>query len=579
MGYYFERSQVIETGLTGFDLINYPLLNKGTAFSEEERSAFALHGLLPPHIGTLEDQAARRLKALSGFETDFERYSYLRDLQDTNETLFYAVLVSNLEEMLPLVYTPTVGEGCQRFSEIWRKPRGLFLSYPNRKRIREILSHRRYDQVRAIVVSDGERILGLGDQGAGGMGIPIGKLALYTACAGIHPEHCLPILLDVGTDNLTRRNDPLYVGWRNDRVRGVEYDDFVEAFVTAVVERWPHVLLQWEDFAGSNAARLLERYHDRLCTFNDDIQGTAAVAVGTVLAAINITGTPLPEQRIALFGAGSAGIGIASLLLRAMVDAGLGEAEARRRFYAVDRDGLLVEGLTSNRDGQSPFIRARSDVAAWRLESPDTVTLLDVIVNAKPTTLIGVSGQPGTFTERIVRAMPQTVTRPVICPLSNPTSRSEATPEDLMRWTDGRAVIGTGSPFPPVNWQGRLIYVDQTNNSYIFPGIGLGILSVKARRVTDSMFMAAARTLADLSPARQNKLERLLPAVTQLRSVSVAVAEAAARQAIKEGLADHRDDEVLKAEIHANVWEPAYLPYKMKTDLQRNLASKIPPSP
>ncbi len=573
MGYYFERSQVIETGLTGFDLINYPMLNKGTAFTEQERSEFALHGLLPPHIGTLEDQAARRLKVLRNFKTDFERYSYLRDLQDTNETLFYAVLVNNIDEMMPLVYTPTVGEGCQRFSEIWRKPRGLFLSYPNKERIREILSHRRYDEVHAIVVSDGERILGLGDQGAGGMGIPIGKLALYTACAGIHPEECLPILLDVGTDNVTRRIDPLYVGWRNQRVRGAEYDDFVEAFVTAVVERWPHVLLQWEDFAGTNAAKLLERYRDRLCTFNDDIQGTAAVGVGTLLAAINVTGIPLTQQRIALLGAGSAGIGIASLLLTAMIDAGLDKAEARRRFYAVDRDGLLVEGLASNREAQRPFIRSRSDVASWKLQSPNTITLLDAMINAKPTTLIGVSGQTGGFTEEVIRAMAQTVKKPVIFPLSNPTSRCEATPEDLMRWTDGQAVIGTGSPFQAVNWRGRKILVDQTNNSYIFPGVGLGILSVKARRVTDSMFMAAAQALAELSPAKQNKSERLLPPVTELRSVSLAVAEAVARQAIKDGVADRRDDEVLKAEIRANVWKPTYLPYKLKSNAQPKMAS------
>ena len=332
MKYRITAEGVLETGLSGFDLINFPMLNKGTAFTEDERTDFALHGLLPPHVGNLEDQAARRLKALRDFETDFERYAYLRDLQDTNETLFYAVLVRNIEEMMPLVYTPTVGEGCQRFSEIWRKPRGLFLSYPNQHRIREILAHHRYDAIRAIVVSDGERILGLGDQGAGGMGIPIGKLALYTACAGIHPQACLPVLLDVGTDNVERLEDPLYVGWRHQRVRGAEYDDFVEAFVSAVIERCPHVLLQWEDFAGINAGRLLERYRDRLCTFNDDIQGTAAVAAGTLLAAINVTGTPLTEQRIVLFGAGSAGIGIASLLLTAMKNAGLSEAEARRRF-------------------------------------------------------------------------------------------------------------------------------------------------------------------------------------------------------------------------------------------------------
>ena len=510
---------------------------------------------------------------LRNFKTDFERYSYLRDLQDTNETLFYAVLVSNIEEMLPLVYTPTVGEGCQRFSEIWRKPRGLFLSYPNRKRIREILSHHRYDEVRVIVVSDGERILGLGDQGAGGMGIPIGKLALYTACAGIHPEECLPILLDVGSDNVTVRTDPLYIGWRNERVRGAEYDDFVEAFIGAVVERWPHVLLQWEDFAGSNAGRLLERYRDRLCTFNDDIQGTAAVAAGALLAAINITGIPLTEQRIALLGAGSAGIGIASLLLTAMEDAGLSESEARCRFYAVDRDGLLVEGLASNREAQGRFIRSRSDVGNWKLQSTGRITALDVMMNAKPTTLIGVSGQQGTFTEEIVRAMAQTVERPVIFPLSNPTSRCEATPEDLMRWTDGRAIIGTGSPFHAVDWQGEKIPVAQTNNSYIFPGVGLGILAVKARRVTDSMFMAAAQALAGLSSARRGDSERLLPPVTELRSVSVAVAEAVARQAIKDGVADDRDEEVLTAEIRANVWEPTYLPYKLASDSQRKMAS------
>src|SRR5580658_9021119 len=333
----------LETGLMGYDLINTPLLNKGTAFVEAERDLFHLHGLLPPHIGSLDDQVARRLKVLRAFETDFERYAFLRDLQDNNETLFYALMVSHIEELLPLVYTPTVGEGCQRFSEIWRKPRGVFLSYPNRHRIREILAHPRYDQVRVIVVSDGERILGLGDQGAGGMGIPIGKLALYTACGGIRPEFTLPVLLDVGTDNAERRANPIYIGWNHERVRGAGYDDFVETFVEAVRERWPFVLLQWEDFAGSNAGRLLERYRDRLCTFNDDIQGTAAVAAGTLLSAIAVTGIPLTEQRIALLGAGSAGGGIVSLLIAAMREAGLSEAEAHGRFYAVGRNGLLLE--------------------------------------------------------------------------------------------------------------------------------------------------------------------------------------------------------------------------------------------
>jgi malate dehydrogenase (oxaloacetate-decarboxylating) len=562
MKYRITAEGVLETGLSGFDLINFPMLNKGTAFTESERTDFALHGLLPPHVGNLEDQAARRLKALHSRHTDFGRYTYLRDLQDTNETLFYALLVRNIEEMMPLVYTPTVGEGCQRFSEIWRKPRGLFLSYPNRHRIREILQHHRYDAIRAIVVSDGERILGLGDQGAGGMGIPIGKLALYTACAGIHPQQCLPVLLDVGTDNLELLEDPLYIGWRHQRVRGAEYDDFVEAFVSAVIERCPKLLLQWEDFAGMNAGRLLERYRDRLCTFNDDIQGTAAVAAGTLLAAINVTGTPLTEQRIALFGAGSAGIGIASLLLTAMKNAGLSEAEARRRFYAVDKDGLLVEGMTDIRPAQQPFVQSRFAIATWNLEHKDRVSLLDVVRNAKPTAFIGVSGQAGAFTEEVVRAMAAAVERPVIFPLSNPTSRSEAKPADLLKWTNGLALIGTGSPFAAVSWNGREVPIDQTNNSYIFPGLGLGVLSVNAQRVTDTMFMAAAKCLAELSPARLSRSGRLLPPVSELRSVSCAVAKAVALQAITDGVADPLDEQTVESRIRSNVWEPVYLPYR-----------------
>jgi malate dehydrogenase (oxaloacetate-decarboxylating) len=559
-----ETGDVIETKWTGFDLLNNPMLNKGTAFTGAERTDFALHGLLPPHVGTIEEQVARRLKALRALETGFQRYSFLRDLQDINETLFYALLVRNLEEMLPLVYTPEVGEGCQRFSEIWRKPRGLFLSLPLQDQIPAILAHSRYDSVLAIVVSDGERILGLGDQGAGGMGIPIGKLSLYTACAGIHPQQTLPILLDVGTDNVERRQDPLYVGWRHERVRGAEYDAFVEAFVAAVINRWPHVLLQWEDFAGTNAGRLLDRYRDRLCTFNDDIQGTAAVAAGALLAAIQVTGVPLDEQRIALLGAGSAGTGIGRLLLAAMVGAGSSEAEARGRFYAIDVDGLLVEGMPGIRDAQTPFVQPRSAVADWKIEHPGRIGLLDVARNARPTTLIGVSGQPGAFTEDVVRALAQSAEQPVIFPLSNPTSRAEATPEDLIRWTDGRAVIGTGSPFAPVNWQGRWVPIDQTNNSYIFPGIGLGILAVNARRATDSMFMAAAKALAALSPARQSHAGRLLPPVSQLREVSVAVAAAVARQAQAEGVAEFRDEESVPGRIRAQIWEPVYRPYRLK---------------
>ena len=556
------HAPVITTHLGGYDLINRPLLNKGTAFTDDERDAFRLHGILPPHVGTLESQAARRMKVLRDFASDFERYAFLRDLLDTNETLFYRVLVDNLEDLLPLVYTPTVGEGCERFSEIWRKPRGVFLSLPNRSRLRDILANPLFDAVRVIVVSDGERILGLGDQGAGGMGIPIGKLSLYTGCAGIHPGETLPILLDVGTDNAERLADPMYVGWRHARVRGQEYDDFVEDFVDAVHERWPKVLLQWEDFAGANAGRFLQRYRDRLCTFNDDIQGTAAVAAGTLMAAVRVTGTPLVEQRIALLGAGSAGCGIATLLLEAMVADGLDEAEARRRFYAVDVDGLLVEGLNGIRPAQEKFVQSRSAVAGWHLQEPGRIGLADVVGNGRPTTLIGVSGQAGAFTEAIVRSMAAGVDRPVIFPLSNPTSRAEAKPQDLMNWTNGRALIGTGSPFRPADWNGQKVPIGQTNNSYIFPGIGLGVLACDATRITDAMFMAAARSLAELSPAARGEGERLLPPVAELRAVSRTIACAVARQAIADGVAPSRSVSELDARIDAHVWEPVYRPYR-----------------
>ena len=385
------------TSLTGWELLADPLLNKGTAFSEAERDALGLHGLLPPHIGTLEEQVSRRLAVLRRFASDLERYAFLSELHDNNETLFFALLEQNLEELLPLVYTPTVGAGCQQFSQLFRKPRGLFLSLQHQRRLKQILSNPRFDQVEAIVLTDGKRILGLGDQGAGGMGIPIGKLALYTACGGLHPATTLPIMLDVGTDNQERLTDPLYLGWRHERVRGQEYDDFVDAVVNAIMRRWPHVLLQWEDFAKNNASRLLERYRDRLCTFNDDIQGTAAVAAGTLLSAINVTGVPLTEQRIAVLGAGSAGCGIAGLLLKMMVEAGLPEGVAAARFYMVDRDGLLVDGMGGIEPFQIPFVQRRAVIETWTLDDPDNISLLDVVKNAKPAVLIGVSGQPAAF--------------------------------------------------------------------------------------------------------------------------------------------------------------------------------------
>lgn len=557
------NEKTVQVSLSGFDLINSPRLNKGTAFTDHERDIFDLHGLLPPHVGSLAEQIERRMEALRSQPNSFSKYSFLRDLQDTNETLFYALLVSNVEEMLPLVYTPTVGEGCQRFSEIWRKPRGLFLSYPNKTRIDQILSHPRYDQVKCIVVSDGERILGLGDQGAGGMGIPIGKMALYTALGGVHPEHCLPILLDVGTDNEDRLKNPLYVGWRNHRVRGEEYDAFVDVFVNSVKKRWPHILLQWEDFAGSNAARFLARYRDQLCTFNDDIQGTAAVASATLLSAINVTGVPLEQQKIVVVGFGSAGIGITNLLAQFMQDKGLTEQEARNRFYAIDRYGLVTEDGKDVRPEQLHYARKEQEVKGWKQINGE-ITLLDVVRRAKPTVLIGVSGQRGAFTEQVVREMARYSERPVIFPLSNPTSRSEATAQELMDWTAGRALIGTGSPFEPVNVRGKQVSITQTNNSYIFPGLALGILASKARRVTDTMIKAAAEELVRHLPTQNDKHAGLLPPISDARQLGRAIGQAVGRQAIRDGQAQVADEAALSRELDANIWDPVYVPYERK---------------
>ncbi|MEO8552634.1 MAG: NAD-dependent malic enzyme [Kofleriaceae bacterium] len=529
----------LRVALAGIDLLNSPRFNKGTAFDQRERTEFGLHGLLPPHVGTLELQAERRAQALEAQPNDFAKYAFLRDLQDINDTLFYALLARDVEAMLPLVYTPTVGEGCQRFSEIWRKPRGLFLSYPNKDRITQIFDHARYDEVKCIVVSDGERILGLGDQGAGGMGIPIGKLALYTALGGIKPEHCLPILLDVGTDNQALLDHPLYIGWREKRVRGADYDAFVDAFVAAVKQRWPHVLVQWEDFAGTNASRLLARYRDELCTFNDDIQGTAAIAVATLISAINVTGVPLADQKIVIVGFGSAGLGITNMMAQLMRENGI--ADPASRFWAIDRHGLVTCDQTDLRAEQ--LVYARDQPRA---------TLEDVVRTVHPTVLIGVSGQASVFTETAIREMARHTERPVIFPLSNPTSRCEATPADLARWTDGRALVGTGSPYPGAT---------QTNNSYIFPGLALGIIASRAHRVTDAMIMAAAKELTEHVPTKTDKLGALLPPLGQSRPLARAIALAVGRQAIRDGQAEV-DDAALAQAIDDHVWDPVYVPYE-----------------
>jgi len=532
-------------------LLNDPLTNRGTAFTLEERDRHGLHGLLPAQVFTLADQIERRRKMLDGMESDFHRYAFLRELQDTNEVLFHALVQSDLPRMLPLVYTPTVGEGCERFSQIFRRPRGLFLSWPNRHRIREILADPAFDRVKVIVVSDGERILGLGDQGAGGMGIPIGKLALYTACAGFHPAEVLPILLDCGTDNPVRLNDPLYIGWHSPRVRGADYDSFVEEFVAAVDERWPNVLLQWEDFAGKNAYDLLHRYRDRLLTFNDDIQGTAATAVGTLLAAVRTTGVPLSAHRIVMYGMGAAGSGIAEMLVRAIVAEGIDEAAARRAIWAIDRDGLIVANMAGLGPQQVAFARDPADVGDWPRIGNGRIGLEQTIAHVRPSVLIGASGQKDAFNEGAVRLMASLVERPVIFPLSNPVSRAEATPADILRWSDGRAIVGTGSPFGTPG-------VTQVNNVYVFPGVGLGALAARASVVTDGMFMAAARRLGELGAEIGDGGPGLLPPITALREVALRIAIAVAQAALDEGVAGVDREAISHDAIAAQMWHAAY---------------------
>lgn len=559
-----HEASIHVTALTGNTLLENPLLNKGTAFTEEEREELGLAGLLPPHVESLDDQVARAYEAFNVFETDLEKHIYLRALQDNNETLFYRLLLDHLKEMMPIIYTPVVGAACQQFSEIYRRPRGLFIAYPERDRIDAMLNNAMVKNVQVIVVTDGERILGLGDQGAGGMGIPIGKLSLYTACGGIDPSTTLPITLDVGTNNEERLKDPLYIGWRHQRISGDEYYDFLDLFVQGVKRKWPHVLLQFEDFAQTHATPLLEKYRDQLCTFNDDIQGTAAVTVGTLLSAVKVAGIPLSEQNVVFLGAGSAGTGIAEQIISAMTREGSSEAEARQRIFMVGRSGLLhdrEEGLPSFKQKLAqPWDR----VKGWARDGSQNITLLDVVVQARPSILVGVSGQPGLFTEEIIRTMADHTERPMIFPLSNPTEKVEAIPEDVIKWTSGRAIVATGSPFDPVQYNGKNFPIAQCNNSYIFPGMGQGILAVNAQRVTDAMFMAAAEALSDCSPALNDPQASLLPALSGIRSVSNKIALAVARQAQEDGVAEKISRDVLDQKIKNIIWEPRYQEIKRK---------------
>ncbi|MCK9248135.1 MAG: NAD-dependent malic enzyme [Solirubrobacteraceae bacterium] len=538
-------------------ILEDPLRNRGTAFTADQRRVLGLDGLLPPAIETLEDQATRAWEVFRRRPTPLDKYVNLRELRETNLVLYYRLLVDHLEDVLPIVYTPTVGLACQRFHRIFRRPRGLTLSYPMRDRLPELLRNRREHGVDVIVVTDGERILGLGDQGAGGLGIPIGKLALYTAIGGLDPRRTLPIVLDVGTNNEERLADPGYLGWRHERVTGAEYDDFVERFVTAVEEELPQSLVQWEDFATHNARPILDRYRDRICTFNDDIQGTAAVALGALIGATPAAGIRLRDHRIVLLGAGSAAMGVADEIRHALTADGLDADEARRRFWVVDVDGLLTE----DRDDLTPEQRTYARPAGERSPSGDASTgsvLHDVVRVARPTALVGLSTAHGAFTEPIVREMAAHTTRPIVFPLSNPTSSAEADPVDLDRWTDGRALVATGSPFPPIERDGRTIPVSQSNNVYVFPAVGLGVVASQAARVTDGMLRAASTALGARSPARGTPNAPLLPPIAELRDVAGEIALAVACAAVADGVAPERDADDLRRRIARSRWEPVY---------------------
>ena len=545
----------------GFTLLELPLLNKGSAFSQQERGQFNLHGLLPHVIETIEEQSQRSYQQFTAFNDAINKHIYLRNIQDTNETLFYRLIEDHLEEMMPIIYTPTVGEACQRFSDIYRRHRGVFVSYPDREHIDDILQNINRRNVKVIVITDGERILGLGDQGIGGMGIPIGKLSLYTACGGISPAYTLPITIDVGTNNQQLLNDPLYMGWREPRITGEEYYDFIDQVLTGIRRRWPHALIQFEDFAQKNAMPLLTKYRDKFCCFNDDIQGTAAVSVGSLIAASRAAGKQLKDQIVTFLGAGSAGCGIAEQIIAQMVAEGLSDAEARARVFMVDRFGLITENQPNLLDFQRKLAQKADVISDWA-KVEDVISLLDVVKHAQPTVLIGVSGQPGLFTQEVIEALNANCERPIVMPLSNPTSRVEAVPSDIIQWTNGQALIATGSPFTPVNYQGRLYHIAQCNNSYIFPGIGLGVIASGAKRVTENMLMASSNALADCSPLLKNAEADLLPPIADIQNVSRVIALKVAQAAIADGVAVPLTDEQLQCNIEKELWQPEYRTYK-----------------
>lgn len=546
-----NKPSIPEDFPTGMNLLHNPLLNRGTAFTKEEREALGLRGLLPPRIFSQELQVQRAIDNFRSKPNDLEKYIYMIGLEDRNETLFYRVVIDYLETMMPIIYTPTVGKACQKFGLIFRRPRGLYISAEDKGDIAKLVANWPNDNVRVIVVTDGERILGLGDLGANGMGIPVGKTSLYIACGGIDPSTTLPIMLDVGTNNEEFLNDPLYIGLKQRRLTGEAYDELVDEFITAVLDRFPNALIQFEDFANHNAFRLLHKYRDKICTFNDDIQGTASVTAAGIFSALRLTGGKLEDKRLLFLGAGEAGIGIADLIVSAMVANGLSEEEARQRCWFVDSRGLVV--------------KSRTDLAAHKLPyahdhepAPDLITAVNTL---KPHALIGVSGQPRMFTRAVVSKMAEYNERPIIFALSNPTANSECTAEEAYSWSQGRAIFASGSPFDPVKYNSHTFVPGQGNNAYIFPGVGLGVVASGARHVTDEMFLAAAKTLASLVTEEDLAIGRVYPGLDRIREVSAAIGTAVAEVATKRGLATVTPPEGWHTYVKNMMYEPVYRPF------------------
>jgi len=557
----FTGEEYVEVPFKGLQLTEHPIYNKGTAFPRSERFDLNLCGLLPEQSTDMELQKQRTYAAFSSKADNLEKYIYMQSLQDRNETLFYALILDHLEEMLPIVYTPTVGKACQEFSRIYRRGRGLYVSANNIDHVDSIFGNAPFEDISLIVVTDGERILGLGDLGSGGMGIPIGKISLYIAAAGLHPAYTLPVMLDVGTNNQELLDDPLYIGLRQKRLTGDAYDEVVEKFVAAVQRRFPKALLQWEDIGKGNAFRVLDRYKERICSFNDDIQGTGSVALGVLLSAMKLKKEKLNDQTFVLFGQGQAGLGIARQVVSGLKAEGLSDQQAKDKIFGIDINGLLVEGMDVSAE-QEFLLKDKSIVADWQLENPDKITLLDTIKNAKATVLVGVTGQSGAFDEKILKAMSDNTTLPMIMPLSNPTVKAECTPEFAYNATNGNCLLATGSPFAPVVWDGKENVISQCNNLYVFPGVGLGALVSGSPKVTDQMFIAASNALADMLTEEELQSGRLLPPIDDIRKVEENVALAVAIEARESDLGLRASDDELRKMIQNAMWQPEYLPYR-----------------